>query len=136
MWARISTPDGVNDEFKPLFRMTFPADIASLDPENVPLGERICRSWILLFGLVPIDYDDLTLVRVEAGRGFLERSKMLSQHVWEHERTLADHPGGCQVTDRVRFEPKLRLTSGPSRFVYRLVFRYRHRRLLRRFGAP
>ena len=38
--------------------------------------------------MIPIDYDDLTLVALEPGRGFHERSRMLSMRVWEHERTL------------------------------------------------
>ena len=66
------------------------------------LGERIFRSWVLLFGVLPIDYDDLTLIALEPGRGFHERSRMLSMRVWEHERTLEpDGEGGCRVRDRL-----------------------------------
>ena len=49
---------------------------------------------------MPFDYDELTLVRLDPGRGFLERSRMLSQRLWEHERTLEPSgEGGCLVTD-------------------------------------
>ena len=135
VWARISTMDGVNDELAPLLRMTYPPSVADLNPDNVPIGRRIFRSWLLLFGVVPFDYDDLVLVRVEAERGFLERSSMLSQRLWEHERTLEDAPGGCLVTDRIRYEPRLPALGTPLRPLLRRFFLHRHRRLRRRFGG-
>lgn len=136
IWDRITTPEGINDELRPWMRMTVPRGLKRIDPAEITLGERIGRSWILLFGLVPIDYDDLTLVRLEVGRGFLERSRMLSQRTWEHERTLEPAgDGGCLVTDRVRWEPRLGLPGAPLRPLFRSFFRHRHRRLRRRFGG-
>lgn len=135
VWDRVSSMDGVNYELAPLLRMTHPADVADLNPTNVPLGERLFRSWILLFGLIPFDYDDLVLVRVEEGRGFLERSSMLSMSVWEHERTLEDAAGGCVVTDRIRFVPRLPLIGRALRPLLRAFFRHRHRRLRAYFGG-
>jgi hypothetical protein len=136
VWDRIVTPAGINDELRPLLRMTVPRGVERLDPASIELGRPIGRSWVLLFGLVPFDYDDITLVRLEEGRGFLERSRMLSQRVWEHERTLeptAD--GGCLITDRVRWEPRIPLPGPLLRPLFRAVFRHRHRRLRRRFGG-
>ena len=135
VWARVSTFEGVNDELRPLMRMTAPPRVRALDPSEVVLGERIFRSWVLLFGVIPIDYDDLTLVALEPGRGFHERSRMLSMRVWEHERTLEpDGDSRTRVSDRLSFEPRLP-GSGPvlERFI-RMTFRHRHRRLRRRFG--
>ena len=136
VWARVSTMAGVNHELGPWFRMTHPPGLDRLEGMEVPLGERLFRSWVLLFGVVPVDYDDLVLVRLEPGRGFLERSRLLSQRVWEHERTLADDGAGCVVTDRVRFEPRVRVGVGAQRALLRAIFRHRHRRLRRAFGAP
>lgn len=137
VWARISTPEGVNDEFKPFLRMTFPPEVRSLDPDTVPIGERICRSWVLLFGLIPVDYDDLVLVSIEPGRGFRERSTMLTQRSWEHERTLepVGH-GATRLTDCLRFEPRLGLPARLFLPTFRLVFRWRHARLRKAFGTP
>jgi ligand-binding SRPBCC domain-containing protein len=89
---------------------------------------------VLLFGVLPIDYDDLSLIALEPGRGFHERSRMLSMRVWEHERTLEPDGSGCRVRDLLRFEPRLP-GMGPllERFI-RATFRHRHRRLLRHFG--
>lgn len=135
VWERAITPEGINDEMRPFLRMTLPPGVEGLDPENVELGVPIGRSWILLFGLLPFDYDDVTLVRLEPGRGFLERSKMLSQRVWEHERTLEPADGGCRVTDRLSWQPRLSLPARPLRPLIAWFFRHRHRRLRRHFGG-
>jgi hypothetical protein len=120
----------------PIVRMTVPRGLERLDPEKVPIGRPIGRSWILLFGVLPIDYDDITLVRLDPGRGFLERSPMLTQRLWEHERTIEpDGAAACVITDRVRYEPKLPLPRGALTPLFRTVFRHRHRRLRRHFGG-
>ena len=136
VWDRIVTPEGINDEMRPYLRMTLPAGVDGLDPESVTLGEKIGRSWILLFGLLPFDYDDVTLVRLEPGRGFLERSRMLSQRSWEHERTLeATADGACLITDRVCWQPRLGLPGAPLRPVIAWFFGHRHKRLRLHFGG-
>jgi hypothetical protein len=135
VWDRVTTPAGIGDEMHPFLRMTIPRGLDRLDPESIELGERIGRSWILLFGLLPFDYDDLSLVRLDPGEGFLERSTMLSQRVWEHERTLEPIEGGCKVSDRVRWESRLGLATAPLRPAIAWFFRHRHRRLVRHFGA-
>jgi ligand-binding SRPBCC domain-containing protein len=134
VWDRVSTFEGINDELRPLMRMTAPARIRALEPEDVVLGERLFRSWVLLFGVLPIDYDDLTLVALEPGRGFHERSRMMSMSVWEHQRWLMSENGGCRVVDQLSFKPRMP-GMGPviERFI-RATFRHRHKRLRRHFG--
>jgi ligand-binding SRPBCC domain-containing protein len=134
VWERVSTFDGINDELRPLMRMTAPAAIRSLEPADVVLGQRIFRSWILLFGVLPIDYDDLTLVALEPGHGFHERSRMASMPVWEHERTLEPAGAGCLLRDRLSFNPRLPGMGPLLEGFVRATFRHRHRRLRRRFG--
>jgi hypothetical protein len=136
VWDRIITPEGINDEMRPYLRMTLPPGVDQLDPESIEIGVPIGRSWILLFGLLPFDYDDVCLARLEPGRGFLERSRMLSQRCWEHERTLEPIDGGCRVTDRVSWQPRLGLPGRPLRPVVGSFFRHRHKRLRRHFGCP
>jgi ligand-binding SRPBCC domain-containing protein len=136
VWERVTTPEGINYELMPLMRMTMPAEVRRLDPETVPIGERICRSWMLLFGFLPFDFDDVTLVRLEPGRGFHERSRMLSQRVWEHERVVEpEGAGACVVRDRLSFEPRLGVPGRLVEPAVRALFRHRHRRLRRRFGG-
>jgi hypothetical protein len=136
VWDRVITAAGINDELRPILRMTVPQGLERLDPAAIELGRPLGRSWVLLFGLIPFDYDEITLVRLEEGRGFLERSRMLSQRVWEHERTLEPAAeSGCLLTDRIRWEPRLGLPGAPLRPLVRAVFRHRHARLRRRFGG-
>jgi ligand-binding SRPBCC domain-containing protein len=135
VWDRVISPEGINDEMRPWLRMTLPPGVERLDPETVELGKPIGRSWILLFGLIPFDYDDVTLVRLDPGRGFLERSTMLSQRSWEHERTIEPTASGCQVTDRVSWQPRLGMPGRPLRPAIGWFFRHRHKRLRRHFGA-
>jgi ligand-binding SRPBCC domain-containing protein len=135
VWARVSTVRGINDEFWPLMRMTAPRRVREQGLAAVRVGERVCRSWVLLLGVLPVDYDDITLVRLDPPRGFLERSAMLSQRIWEHERTLEPAPEGCRVTDRISYEPRVALPDAVFRALYGSIFGYRHRRLRRRFGG-
>jgi ligand-binding SRPBCC domain-containing protein len=135
VWEHVSTVRGINDEFWPLLRMTAPRKLREEGLAAVRVGERVCRSWVLLFGVLPVDYDDITLVHLDPPRGFLERSTMLSQRAWQHERTLDGDALGCTVTDRVSYEPRVPLPDALYRALYRLIFRYRHRRLRRRFGG-
>jgi len=70
-------------------------------------GKPLFRSWILLFGIIPIDRSDLTLLRLEDGRGFVEQSPMLSMSLWRHVRTLEADGETNAVTDELTFRPRL-----------------------------
>lgn len=136
VWARVTTFAGINDEMRPLMRMTAPRALREGGITAVPIGERACRSWILAGGVLPVEYDDLVVVELEDGR-FLERSSMLTQRVWEHERTVAPHPEGSLVTDRVAFTPRRGIPAALTARMIGLTFAHRHRRLQRRFsGRP
>jgi hypothetical protein len=86
-----------------------------------------------LGGVVPFDYDDIQIVERGPGLRFLERSPMLSQRSWQHERWVEAVDGGCRLTDRLTFEP--RMPGGLVRRVIEAIFSHRHRRLVQRFGA-
>lgn len=135
VWERVITADGVNDELRPLLRMTVPRGLEDFGIDDVELGRPLGRSWVLLFGFIPFDYDEICLERVESGHGFLERSRMLTQRSWEHERTIEPRDGGCELTDRVAWEPRLPLPGALLAPLIRAVFNHRHRRLRRRFGG-
>lgn len=135
VWSRVTTMAGVNAELMPIARMTHPRELSQLDVDAVIPGQRLFRSWILLFGVLPIDYDDLTLVGLTPGVGFSESSPMLSQRQWNHERVLEDVGGACRVTDRVAFEPRVAWLGPMYLVVFRFVFRHRHRRLRRAFAT-
>jgi ligand-binding SRPBCC domain-containing protein len=137
VWARAVSEEGINHELAPILRMTMPRGLAGKTIDDVEVGTPLGRSWILLGGLIPVDYDDLCLDELEPGRRFLERSRTLSFAVWEHERTV--EPVGeesCRVTDRLGFELKRGLAwipgaSGLAAAIVRFLFGHRHRRLRR-----
>ena len=129
VWARAATIEGVNAELAPFARMSSPGE------DEIRTG-ALGRSWILLGGVLPVDYDDLRLESVEPGRGFRERSALGSCSAWHHDRTL--HPlasGGTRVVDEVRFTPRLTLAGGLQALVFEAAFRWRHRRLRAIWGA-
>lgn len=135
VWARAIDPAGINYELRPLMRMTVPKGAEDFGLDDLEPG-HIGRSWIFFLGLVPFDYDDLSIVRVEPGRGFLERSSMLSMRLWEHERTVTPlGEGRCRVEDRLAWESRLPLPGFWLRPVIRFVFNHRHRRLRGAWGG-
>jgi ligand-binding SRPBCC domain-containing protein len=139
VWARVTTPAGINDELRPWMRMTMPRAWRGRSITDVAPGEHIGRCWILLFGVVPFDVDDLTIAELGA-RHFVERSRLFSAPTWQHERTVTPRAHGCRIDDRLTFEPRAltaRLPGGTRLHtaVIRTIFRHRHRRLVRSFGA-
>jgi ligand-binding SRPBCC domain-containing protein len=133
IWNWVVTPEGVNDELRPWLRMTVPGGDFNLD--SVELGTPIGRSWVLFCGLIPVDFDEIQLDEIEPGRGFVERSRMLSQRAWEHARTIRPVDGGSLITDAVAWEPRLPLPGAAMKPMFKAIFGHRHRRLRRRFGG-
>ena len=59
--TRTASVEGINDELRPWLKMTIPRHLRDRTLDDGPLGVRLGRSWVLLFGLIPFDYDDLVL---------------------------------------------------------------------------
>ena len=121
-------------------RRTVPRRLRGKTIDDVEPGQQLGRSWLLLFSVIPFDYDDLGLAELGPGHRFLERSTMLSMRSWEHERIIV--PAGenaCEVTDRVAFELRRPVAALPgaeaaTQVLLRRLFAHRHRRLARRFA--
>ena len=100
----------------------------------LPLGEVAFRSWMLLFGVLPVEYDDLTLVELVPGQHFAEVSRMLAVKEWRHRRSVTPEGSGCVLRDEIALTPRWRLLGPVQAWMFRLVFRRRHRVLRRLFG--
>lgn len=136
VWRHATDLNGVNSELMPLARMTVPKGLAGARLDDLPAGRSAGRSWLLLFGLVPVDFDDLTIAEHGPGRRFLERSTMLTQSRWEHERTVAPAVGGgCRVVDQLDWQGRNLALGALYRLAVPILFSHRHRRLRRRFGV-
>jgi ligand-binding SRPBCC domain-containing protein len=139
VWRHVTTPAGINAEFEPWMRMTVPRRLRDTSLDEVELGVRVCRSWVLVLGVVPFEYDDLVIVERGPGLRFLERSSTLFARMWQHERTVVATDHGCRLTDRVSLEPRSAVWRVPGsaamvRRVVEAIFAHRHRRLAARFG--
>lgn len=70
VWRHVTAMDGVNDEMRPLLRMTVPPGWKSARIDDLPLGRPAGRSWLLLLGIIPVDFDDLTIAERGPGHRF------------------------------------------------------------------
>lgn len=134
VWARVTSFVGIRDELAPWLSMSVPRGAEDLDVTTVPLGRPIGRSWITVLGIIPVDYDDLTIVGLEPGRSFHERSTLWSASRWEHERVLTPVDDRTEVHDRLTFVSRLPVGTGFHAGVVRRLFEHRHRRLARHFA--
>jgi ligand-binding SRPBCC domain-containing protein len=137
VWARVVTPEGINDELRPWMTMSMPRGARDLTVDTVPVGTPVGRCWMRLFGVLPFDYDHLMIAELDPGRGFDEQSTMLSMRSWRHQRTVEpDGDAKTVVRDRLTFElrtPLRPLTPIVTRGIGAL-FGHRHRRLQRYFA--
>lgn len=128
VWARITSIDGLTSEMWPIFTMTAPKGIRTLDDIYVKADKILFRSWILLGGILPIDFTDLRLKRLEPGKGFVEESNMGSMKYWRHERKIVPAEQGYSLLiDELTFEPRYfkSLSAGTIKF----FFSHRHKNL-------
>lgn len=129
VWARAVTFEGIDHELRPWLSMTVPAGAEGLDLASVVPPQHLGRSWVRLLGVLPVDFDDITVAEVGPDRRFLERSRMLSAPVWQHERTVEPVDAtSCRVRDELTFRPRRGLGLLAPRLVGAL-FTHRHRRL-------
>lgn len=137
VWAFATSAAGINEELMPIVRMTVPRGLGDdFAVADVVAPRRLGRSWLLLGGLIPFDWDDIGIEQIGPGFAFSERSTMLSQRAWHHDRRVEPlGEGACTVTDRIRFVPRVPALASLLRPVFVRTFRHRHGRLRRRFGA-
>ncbi len=135
VWRFVTDMDCINQELGPWMRMTVPERGLSLSDARVVLGERLFRSWILALGVLPVDFDDVVLESIDVGRGFRERSSMLTQRAWHHDRELEPTAAGTALTDRLAWQPRVPGAGALFSVVVPRLFGWRHRQLRRRFGG-
>jgi ligand-binding SRPBCC domain-containing protein len=131
-WAWATSVKGIRAELSPIADMTVPRGVEGLSEGKIELGKPIGTSWVLLFRFLPIDRSQLTLVELEPGKRFLERSPMLSMKLWQHERIVTPTEGGSLLVDNLTFEP--RVFGSLVRRLVRAFFENRHRVLRRELG--
>ena len=136
IWEWITSVNSISAEMWPYFRMTSPKGVRSLNDVHVRPGARMFRSYVFLFGVLPIDYSDITLMELNPGQGFIEQSPMGSMKLWRHERRIVScpsDPATVLLVDQLTFQPRIarRLVGW---FIHR-VFVHRHEVLKANFGG-
>lgn len=126
VWSSITSREGLNLEMMPLMRLTAPKGFQTLG-DIFPRKSNF-RSWVLLFGFIPIDHTDLQLKSLTPLKGFVEESNMASMKYWRHERKIvALNENETSVIDELTFEPlRFKAISG---FVIKKFFEHRHKKL-------
>ncbi|MBC54241.1 MAG: hypothetical protein CMQ34_10465 [Gammaproteobacteria bacterium] len=120
------TMKGVNTELSPLIRMTAPSEWLSKPVFEWPTGKVLFSSWILLFGIFPIDRHTFFFQSIDRQRGFAEASSSLTNKLWHHRRDIRRTGASWRVTDTVEFQcrlPGLEYVLAP---VYGFIFKHRH----------
>ena len=140
IWDWVTVPEGINHELMPVMRMTVPKRLRAVTVSQIAPGTKIGRSYFLLLGFLPFDYDDIMIAELEPGRRFVETSTMMSMRNWRHERTITPRGDWCEVTDEVAFTLRFPAAAipGTNLLVTRTLqglFRHRHRRLAAHFGG-
>ncbi len=131
----IGTLDGVNHELRPIFSMTAPRSFRGRSFFEAPIGAPLFRSWLLLGGIVPIDFDHLAFESIDPKSGFVESSVMLTMSPWRHERRVtAREPSGSHIVDHLTFAPRVPGTGRLLERIIKRLFLHRHARLRALFG--
>lgn len=136
VWPHLLNMESINTELAPI-RMSYPAalPLSAIDPRQIPLGQVLFQSWVMLYRVIPLDRHALCLTEITQGQGFHEESTTWLQKHWIHDRRLTPCGTGSRVTDRLSFEPRLPGLGPLMAPIVRSTFERRHHRLRQRFGS-
>ena len=132
LWELLSM-NGVNWELAPVIRMTVSGKWRFLPLAEWEPGHPLFKSWILLFGLIPVDRHTMCLAGLHQGVGFHEHSFSIINRQWNHTRTIAPSGRGCVLTDCVAVEGRMPFLTRCLFPIYQRIFHHRHRRLQNRY---
>ena len=131
MWKWITSAEGINHELFPMLHISSLSNFNTNNLDTIQLGVPITKSWLLLFGLLPIGFSELTLVELHIGERFIEQSTMSFMKSWRHERIITPHGAGTIICDVLSYEPII--LNKLCTFFIKLLFRNRHKKLRNRF---
>ncbi len=134
LWQHITQMKSINAELFPYMRMTYPVDMSEIGEREIPLQQTLFKSVILLFGFVPIDLHNLRLDKIDIGTAFYENSFSLHMRYWKHTRTISERNGKTFVKDEIHFAPRISFAGNLLLLLFKMIFRNRHKNLLKYFG--
>lgn len=134
VWRHATSPDGINHELAPWLRMTVPPEVHAMTIADAleRLGEPLIVSRMLLLGVLPVERTRITIVELEPDSSSSRPCYRFRS--WRHERIVEPAGSGCVLTDKLAFEPAIRLVEPAMRGLVRALSAHRHRKLVARFG--
>jgi hypothetical protein len=125
--SELLTMIGVNTELSPFISMTAPSQWVNRPIFEWPAGQVLFSSWILLFGIIPIDRHTFFFQSIDGNSGFSEESSSFTNKLWHHRRRIDWGGANYRVTDTIEFESRLPVLTNIFATVYRFIFRHRHK---------
>ena len=101
---------------------------------GLPQRQQLFKSWILLFGIIPIDRHSFYLDTIYPEEGFSESSSSAINASWCHVRKITPQSTGCCVIDTVSYKSRLPFVDVILKPAYKLVFWRRHQNLRLKYG--
>lgn len=129
-WKRQSIAT-INQEMAPLLRMTAPAQYRQLQLKDWKGEAPLFASWVLLFGLIPLDRHCFEKLDFPGEREFIETSTSWNNKTWQHRRFVTATATGCTVTDELQFTPRMAWMTPVVTWIVKMAFQNRHRYLAR-----
>jgi ligand-binding SRPBCC domain-containing protein len=136
VWNRVTSQEGINHEMGPYLKMTLPKEFRGKSIGDVSAGTHVGKSLLLLFKIIPVGYDDITIAQIEPGRMFREQSELTGMRTWIHHRNLEPLGEKTLVTDTITVVPRPPI-PGLTRVVRVFLtafFKHRHKRLREHFA--
>ena len=132
VWQSITSLEGLTAEMMPFMRLTAPKGFKTLS--DIYPRKNNFKSYVLLFGIIPIDTTDLNLKSLILHNGFVEESNMASMKYWRHKRSLKGVSAyQVLIIDELTFEPCR--FANISIFIIKKFFVHRHKKLKTIFGV-
>jgi ligand-binding SRPBCC domain-containing protein len=127
-WKRQSIAT-ISQEMGPWLRMTAPPHYRQIQLLDWRGDNTLFASWVLLFGLIPIDRHSFEKIVFPAEREFIETSSSWNNKHWQHRRLVTATENGCSVIDELIFTPRMHWMTPLVTLIVNMVFKNRHRNL-------
>lgn len=134
LWQHITQMKNINVELSPFIKMTYPAKMSEIGDREVLMNEVLFKSWILLFGFIPIDLHHLCLGKIDFGTGFYENSYSVYMRYWKHTRTINERNEKVFVRDEIHFSPRISFAGLVLLPFFKLFLKNRHKNLAKAFS--
>jgi len=135
LWEEVTLMNNVNYELLPFVKMTYPKSTPLFSLARVERGRVIFKSTLLLLGFIPYDRHNMLIKEIGPGFRFVEDSTSLIMKYWRHTREVTPlQREVSHITDCISFTSRIKIDF-LIRPIIQAIFKHRHHRLQKRYGA-